>query len=103
MFVKAMDDDLDTVNALQVLWSLVRDEKAKGKVKTIAKIDEVFGLNLLKKEKVEVPTDVLKLVKDREKARAEKDWGKSDSLRSEIEKKGFKVDDAPEGSKIQNI
>jgi cysteinyl-tRNA synthetase len=101
LFEKAMDDDLDTVTALQVLWSLVRDDKASGKIKTIKKMDEVFGLDLLKKEKLEIPADVMKLVKDREKARKDKDWKKADKLRSEIEKKGWKVDDTSEGSKVQ--
>ena len=101
LFEKAMDDDLDTVGALQVLWSLLRDDKASGKIKTIKKMDEVFGLDLLKKEKVEIPTDVMKLVKDREKARRDKDWKKADKLRNEIEKKGWKIDDTGEGSKVQ--
>ena len=101
LFEKAMDDDLDTVGALQVLWSLLRDDKASGKIKTIKKMDKIFGLDLLKKEKLEIPTDVMKLVKDREKARGDKDWKKADKLRSEIEKKGWKVDDTGEGSKVQ--
>ena len=45
----------------------------------------------------------MKLVKDREKARKDKYWKKADKLRSEIEKKGWKVDDTGEGSKIQKI
>ena len=101
LFEKAMDDDLDTVGALQVLWSLLRDDKASGKIKTIKKMDEVFGLDLLKKEKVDIPADVMKLVKDREKARRDKDWKKADKLRNEIEKKGWKIDDTGEGSKVQ--
>ncbi len=51
-FEKAMNDDLNTPKALQVLWKLVRDENAKGKINTIKKIDGVLGLDLLKKEKV---------------------------------------------------
>ncbi len=103
MFSKAMDDDLDTVSALQVLWSLVRDEKASGKVGTIKKMDEVFGLDLLKKEKVSVPADVKKMVKDRDKARKDKDWKLADELRDKIKAKGFAVDDTSEGSKIQKL
>ena len=98
-----MDDDLDTVTALQVLWSLVRDDKASGKIKTIKKMDEVFGLDLLKVDKVKVPTDVMKLVRDREKARKDKDWKKADKLRSDIEKKGWKVDDTSDGWKVGKI
>lgn len=102
-FGKAMDDDLDTVTALQVLWSLVRDEKASGKVKTIAKMDEVFGLDLLKVEKVDVPADVMKMVKDREKARKDKDWALADELRDKIKEKGFAVDDGSEGSRVSKL
>jgi cysteinyl-tRNA synthetase len=103
LFEKAMDDDLDTVTALQVLWSLVRKKEKDGKIKTIKKMDEVFGLDLLKKEKIDVPAEVMKLVKDREKARRDKDWKKADKLRSEIEKKGWKVDDTPDGWKVGKI
>ena len=102
-FSKAMDDDLDTVSALQVLWLMVRDEKASGKVNAIKKMDEVFGLNLLKVEKFGVPGDVLKLVKDREKARNDKDWKLADKLRDEINMKGWKVDDTETGSRINII
>jgi len=103
MFEEAMDDDLDSVNGLQVLWSLIRDEKADGKIKTIKKMDEVFGLDLLKKEKIDIPKEVMELIKEREKARGEKDWLRADELRDEIKKKGFKVDDGSEGSKVIEI
>ena len=58
---------------------------------------------MFKVEKVKVPADVMELVKEREKARGGKDWDKADSLRAEIEKKGFKVDDSGDGSKVQKI
>jgi cysteinyl-tRNA synthetase len=102
-FEKAIDDDLDMPGALAVLWSFVRDSKAVGKVKTVKKMDGVFGLDLLVSEKLEVPVGVLKLVKDREKARVEKDWAKADKLRDEIAKKGFKVDDSNDGSKVSKM
>jgi cysteinyl-tRNA synthetase len=102
-FEKAVNDDLDMPNALKVLWKLVRDEKASGKIKTIQKMDEVFGLDLLKKEKIEVPAEIMKLVKEREKARKAKDWKKSDELRDKINKKGWQVDDTSEGMKIRKI
>jgi cysteinyl-tRNA synthetase len=102
-FEKAMDDDLNTVEGLQVLWSLVRDEKAKGKIGAIKKIDSIFALDLLKKEKVNVPKDVKNLVKERENARKEKDWKRADKLRDEIAKKGFKVDDVDGGSKVSRL
>ncbi len=102
-FEEAMDDDLNTPNALQVLWKLVRDGKASGKYKTIKKMDEVFGLNLLEKDKVKIPSEIKKLAEEREKARKEKDWNKADSLRDEIKKKGFVISDTDKGWEIKKI
>ncbi len=103
LFDKSMDNDLDTVTALQVLWSLVRDDKASGKINTIKKMDKVLGLDLLKVEKVIISSDVVKLVKERENARKNKDWKLADKLRNEIKKKGFKIDDTNEGSKVSKV
>ncbi|MEK6914336.1 MAG: cysteine--tRNA ligase [Nanoarchaeota archaeon] len=102
-FEKFMDDDLDNVNALQVLWNIVRDEKAEGKIKTIKKIEMIFGLNLFKNEKINIPDYINDIVKKREKAREEKNWKLADKLRSEIENKGWKIDDNSEGSKVHKI
>ena len=102
-FQDSMNDDLNTPQALQVLWKLIRDEDAKGKFRTIKEIDEVFGLKLLEKEKVDIPEAVLKLAEERETARKNKDWKKSDELREKIKKKGYQIDDVKEGWKIKKI
>ena len=102
-FKKVVEDDLDIPKALQVLWSLLRDEKANGKYQTVKEMDEVFGLKLLEKEKFDVPKKVIGLVKEREIARREKNWKKSDELRDEIKKLGFSVDDTNEGSVVRKI
>ncbi len=102
-FEKAMDNDLDTVNALQVLWSLIRDDKAEGKINTIKKIDSVLGLDLLKKEKVKIPDEIMKLVKEREKLRERKEWKKADYIRERIKEKGYNIDDTKERSRVQKI
>jgi cysteinyl-tRNA synthetase len=102
-FEKAMDDDLNTGKALQVLWEMLRDEKAEGKYQTIKRMDKVFGLKLLEKEKLEVPSEIKKLVNEREKARENKEWKKSDELRQKIKKLGWWVDDTSEGPKIKKL
>lgn len=100
-FEDTVNDDLNMPKALQVLWKFVRDEKAKGKLKTIKRMDKVFGLDLVKeKTEYKIPKKVLSLVKEREKAREKKDWKKADLLRSEIHKKGYLVDDTEHGTKI---
>ena len=57
-FEESMNDDFNTAKALQVLWNLVRDENAQGKLGTIKKMDEVFGLDLLKKVKIKIPKEL---------------------------------------------
>lgn len=100
-FKDAMDDDLNTPKALQVLWKLARDNKAEGKYQTIKKIDSVFNLKLLEKEKINIPKEVKELIKQREEARNNKDWDKSDALRKKIEEKGYIVSDTKEGTKVK--
>jgi len=102
-FEQAMNDDLDTSNALKVLWRLVRDENAQGKIKTIKKIDSVFGLDLLKKEKIIIPSNIKKLVEKREKFRREKDFKKADEIRKKINELGYQIDDTEEGAKVRKI
>tara|TARA_Y100000310_G_scaffold307462_1_gene349560 strand:- start:3503 stop:4840 length:1338 start_codon:yes stop_codon:yes gene_type:complete len=102
-FENAMDDDLNTPVALKILWKLLRDEKAQGKIKTIAKIDKVFGLDLLKKEKVSVPNNINKLAKEREQARKDKDWSKADKLRDKIKKLGYQISDTDDGARITKL
>jgi cysteinyl-tRNA synthetase len=100
-FENAINDDLDMPKALQVLWKLIRDEKAEGKYQAIKKMDDVFGLKLLEKEKIEIPYEIKKLLDEREKARSEKNWKKADELRNKINKLGFIINDKPNGYEIK--
>jgi cysteinyl-tRNA synthetase len=102
-FEEAMDDDLNTPKALQALWKLVRDDKAKGKFKTIKKMDSVFGFKLLEKEKIKVPSEIKKLIEERENARKKKDWNEADRLRDEIKAKGFEVLDGKKGWEVRKL
>jgi len=102
-FKNAIDDDLDMPKALSILWTLVRDKKTTSKIKTIQEMDKVFGLDLLKKETLDVPKDVQKLIKEREKVRKNKDFQKSDELRDKIKSLGYQILDTAEGQKVKKI
>jgi len=102
-FEDAMDDDLNTPRALQVLWKLLRDKKAKGKLGTIKKIDEVLGLDLLKKENLKIPRNISKLLKERNNARKNKDWEKADELREKIKKLGYTINDTKKGGVVKKL
>ena len=94
-FVKALENDLNLPLGLQILWNLLRDEKAEGKFRTAKKMDEVFALGLF--EKREIPEQIKKIAKERENARKEKNWKKSDELREKIYNLGFVIEDVKEG------
>ncbi len=102
-FEKAINDDLNMPKALAILWNLVRDEKAEGKLRTIKEIDEVFGLGLGEKEKIKIPDEIKKLADEREKARKNKDFKIADNLREKIKKLGWHIKDAQEGPKLEKL
>lgn len=100
-FEKAVCHDLDMPKAIAVLWNLVRDKEAEGKVKTIERMDKILGLGLFeKKKKEEIPKNILALMEKREGARKAKDWKTADKIREKIKQLGFVINDTPEGAKI---
>ncbi len=102
-FQKNMDNDLNTAGALNVLWKLIRDEKATGKFQTIKEIDKIFGFGLLEKEKLKIPKEVKELLKQRQQARKNKDYKKSDDLREKIKDLGFQLNDSTDGVDVRKI
>lgn len=103
-FTSAINDDLNMPNALAVLHKLLSDNEADGKYQTIKKMDEVFGLRLFEEEdKVEVPTDIQNLAEERQRARENKDWEKSDELRDELKELGWNIKDTKDGFDLERI
>jgi cysteinyl-tRNA synthetase len=100
-FSSAMNEDLNTPKALAVLWETLRDEKAEGKLNSVKKMDEVFGLKLLEREKLIIPADVLEIAEQRKTAREKKDWKKSDLLRDKLKKLGWDIQDSKEGYELK--
>jgi cysteinyl-tRNA synthetase len=100
-FQERIDDDLDMPGALAVLWELVRDEDASGKLKSVEKMDEIFGLGLFEKGEVAVPKDIVALAEERALAREDEYWDKADDLREEILKKGFIIKDKKDGFSLR--
>lgn len=97
-FVEAINDDLNTPQALAIAWKLIKDDNIPHSQKkaTLNEFDLVLGLGLAHmKEKVqeELPPEVLSLISERDTARAAKNWADSDRIRDEIEKLGYTVSD----------
>ena len=109
-FSEYLADDLDTPRALALLWDVMKDENMSSadKKATILDFDKVLGLDFegfwKKILKEEAPTvEVLKLINEREQARLDKDFKKSDELRKEINSLGYEIKDTDEGQKISKI
>jgi cysteinyl-tRNA synthetase len=108
-FENALDDDLNTSEALGVVFSLVKeinrliDEKnisrsdASKALEMINSFDSVLGL--LKREELILDEEVKVLIEKRVKARKEKDFKLADRIRKDLEEKGIILEDTPEGTK----
>ncbi len=104
-FKKYVNDDMDMPRALALLWNIAKAEKldAKTKYNLIIDFDKVFGLNLGKIKNEKIPATVLKLAKEREKCRKEKNFKKADKLRKKIESLDWLIEDMPEGPKLKYL
>jgi cysteinyl-tRNA synthetase len=104
-FTEAINDDLNTPQALAVVWDLIKNDEVSSsvKLKTLFKFDEVLGLNLkhVWESAQEIPAAVKKLVDEREQARQAKDFKNSDQLRKEIETQGYLLEDTVDGYKLK--
>jgi cysteinyl-tRNA synthetase len=113
-FEKAMDDDLGISDGLSSIYRFivkVNKERDAGRLSVedaskvygfMIYIDRVLGLGLEKVPvKVKIPDGILLLVKERERLRKEKKFKEADRIRSKIKKKGFVIEDTPQGPKIR--
>lgn len=107
-FVSAMDDDLDTPSALAEIFESVRrantlvDEGDLATAATIADtVTELLGaLGLKTGEANEVDAEVEAMVRARDQARAVRDFAASDAIRSELEARGWTVEDTTTGTRV---
>ncbi|MBP3596779.1 MAG: cysteine--tRNA ligase [Clostridia bacterium] len=112
----ALNDDLDTSKTLSIVWEIAKkDKKSKQYAELLGEIDEVLGIDISiekiverdKKEQnkilLSLDDEIKKLISEREFARLNKDWAKSDLIRDQLAEKGFIVKDTKEGMKIERI
>jgi cysteinyl-tRNA synthetase len=104
-FKEYIEDDLDTPRALSLLWDVFKDDNISSadKKATILDFDKVFGLGFENLEKEVLPDEIIKLAEEREQARKNKDFKKSDELRDKINSLDFEVKDTDSGQKISRI
>lgn len=104
-FMECLADDLNIAKAIGLVWQIVKSKEinSKTKIALILDFDKVLRLNLTeaisqKDALNEMATsalgrEILELKKERDVARQEKNWQKSDELRKEIEREGYILED----------
>ncbi|MEK7652858.1 MAG: cysteine--tRNA ligase [Patescibacteria group bacterium] len=101
-FLSAISDDFNIPQALAVVFEVIKADLPSGdKSATILDFDKVLGLGLDKIKPIKIPKEVEKLARERQKARVDKDFKKSDRLRDEIDKLGYVVEDEKDGYKLK--
>ncbi len=92
--VHVLDDDFNTVEALTIL----HDWRSRGYWYLLDEGLQLFGLAL--PPLANTGLDVDRLRRERDEARAAKDWARADELREQIRELGFDVVDESGGSRI---
>lgn len=102
----AMANDLGTPQALAQTFSILEDSKVppQERVRVVSEAERLFGLGLFAERAAkshDVPQAMLDLLRARNQARTDKNWGEADRLRKEILDKGYDILDGSEGSSLK--
>ena len=119
--VNALDNDLDTVKGIAIMFNFIRqinkfmdkEQVSKDTAKLIynfmIQLDFIFGFNIkeivkdIEREEKNIPNKVMMLVKQREEARKNKKFDVADMLREKIKQEGYSIDDTSEGPVLRKI
>jgi cysteinyl-tRNA synthetase len=122
-FDRAINDDLNVSMALGAIFGMMKEVNAmisEGRIKPvdadhILKVMEGFNRILqvfqihgehiepLGEGKEKVPSHIIRIAQEREKARAQRDWDIADRYREELHEMGFEVIDLPGGFKLKPL
>jgi cysteinyl-tRNA synthetase len=99
----ALADDFNTPRALAALFELVAEGNRRqlpGARAALEEMLELLGLESLLRAPEEIEPEAERLMEERERARAERDFEQSDRLRDELASLGYEVRDTPDGPRL---
>lgn len=112
-FEAAMDDDLNTADAISVIFELVKfsnttidgdSSKAycDAMKDTIYQLCDILGI-LVRQEKELLDADIEAMIEERNQARKNKDFARADAIRDELQSRGISLLDTREGVKWKRV
>ncbi|MHC5066123.1 MAG: cysteine--tRNA ligase [Planctomycetota bacterium] len=110
-FVSTLADDLNTSEALAAVFGLVSEVNKASPSKADAeaagalfdRFERVLACFGELEEEGGVDAELQALLDQRQEARKAKDWAKADAMRDELQARGWKIVDGPEGSRLERI
>jgi cysteinyl-tRNA synthetase len=108
-FDNAVSDDLNIPKALGILFTMLKEPKSNDIYQATLYMDRVLGLNLsaapenANESGSQIPQNVIDLAQERQLARQQKDFARSDILREEILRLGYKISDKKDGYELEKI
>ena len=106
-FITAMEDDLNTADAISAIFEAVRfanSMESPNKAQlllakdTILELGNVLGL-LKNTEKASLDDEIEALIAERTQARKDKNWALADKIRDDLKERGIVLEDTPDGVK----
>ena len=99
-FKECLESDLNTANALTILYDTLKENTTDStKLEIIKEMDKVLSLDLLKKEEVNIDEEYIKdMIQKRNIAKEQKDYNTADKIREELERNGIILKDTREGT-----
>lgn len=112
-FVEAMDDDFNVQNAITVVYELVKQANVYSQQTTVLTEDlrlfeetltqlvSIFGVQLKANELDD--TEIEDLIEQRNQARRDKNFARSDEIRDQLKAKGIILEDTPQGTRYRKV
>ena len=100
-FIEYISDDLNTSNAITLLYEVIKDSSINGKTKIelIKSFDKVFSLNLVKENTLSDKHDyIMSKIEERKIAKSNKDFELADKIRNDLLNEGIILVDTREGT-----
>ena len=109
----AMDDDLNTADAIAVIFELVKltnttvqtgssKEYCEKAMTTIKQLCDVLGIEVEREQEL-LDTDIEQLIEERQQARKDKNFARADEIRNLLQEQGIALEDTREGVKWKRI